>query len=204
MPASMTSPADVVNVALARIGYKLRVGSLYDGSLASSKALDIYAQTRDELLRQNDWQFAERNVALTLLKAAPPGGYVPPNGWTSAFPPLPWLFEYDYPTDCLKVRSLKPTSIFVPNFDPQPNVYGLANDNSYTPAAKVILCNVPSAILTYTGQVTDPATWEADFGEGVAAALGRRLSPVLSGLDVTKLAAADEQASINTAELEEG
>lgn len=202
MPASLQSPADVVNASLVRIGYKLRLGSLYDGSMAAKRALDIYSQTRDEILRQNDWQFAERNVQLTLLKQAPPTGYV--LGWTSAYPPLPWIFQYDWPQDCIKIRSLKSSPAFIPNFDPQPNIYGLANDNSYTPAAKVILCNVPSAILTYTGQITDPSVWEADFTESLCAALGRRLAPVLVGLDAAKLGAQDEQAAMNVAETEEG
>ena len=202
MPASLQSPADVINASLVRIGYKLRLGSLYDGSMAARRALDIYAQTRDEMLRQNDWQFAERNLQLTLLKQAPATGYA--LGWTTAYPPLPWIFEYEYPTDCLKVRSVKSAPAFVPNFDPQPNIFGLENDNSYTPAAKVILCNVPNAILVYTGQVTDPTTWEADFSESLCAALGRRLAPVLVGLDAAKLGAADEQATMNVAEREQG
>lgn len=202
MPASLQSPADVINASLVRIGFKLRIGSLYDGSMAAKRALDIYAQTRDEMLRQNDWQFAERNLQLTLLKQAPSTGYA--LGWTTAYPPLPWIFEYEWPNDCLKVRSLKTAPAFVPNFDPQPNIFGLENDNSYTPPAKVILCNVPSAILVYTGQVTDPTTWEADFTEALCAALGRRLAPVLVGLDAAKLGAADEQQTMNVAEMEQG
>jgi hypothetical protein len=204
MPASVSSPADVVNVALRRIGYKLRVGSLFEGSFAAKQALDIYAQTRDEILRRDDWQFAERNVALTLLKQAPAGGYIPPTTWTTAYPPLPWFFEYAYPSDCLKVRTVKSVPLFLPNFDPQPRVWGLENDNSLVPPAKVILCNVPDAILVYTGQVTDPANWEPDFVEAVCAALGRRLAPVLVGMDALKLAAPDEASSMATAEMEQG
>lgn len=206
MPANLPiqSPADVVNLALRRIGYKLRVGNLYDGSKASGIALDIYAQTRDQLLRQNDWGFAERNVQPTLLKQAPPA-YVPMTPWDPATcPPIPYLFEYAYPDDCLKVRALKPVPVLVPSFDPQPNVYSIANDNAYTPARKVILCYVPQAMLVYTGQVTDPATWESDFLETLAASLGRRLAPSLVNMDVAKLEAADEAASMRVAEMEQG
>ncbi|MBB3453887.1 hypothetical protein FHT86_002143 [Rhizobium sp. BK313] len=204
MVTSVKSPADVVNLALVRIGYKLRIGNLYDGSAASKKALDIYSQTRDEVLRQNDWGFAERNVSLTLLKQAPEGGYFPPVTWSSDFPPPPWVFEYAYPSDCLKVRAVKPVPMFTMTFDPQPHVYSVENDQSLTPAAKVILCNIPNAILTYTGQVTDPADWEADFVEVLASALGRRLAPVLTGLDAAKLEASDESASMIIAEQEQG
>ena len=123
MPSSVTSPADVLNVTLRRIGYKGRVGNLYDGSLAAKRALDIYGQTRDELLRQNDWGFAERNLDMTLLKQAPKGGYIPPTLWTPAYPPLPWLYEYARPGDCLKIRSIKAVPLFLPNMDPQPIVF---------------------------------------------------------------------------------
>jgi hypothetical protein len=205
MPASVTSPADMINLSLRRIGYKLRVGSLYDGSTAAKTALDIYAQTRDAVLVENDWDFAERNLTMTLLKSAPVGGYVPPTVWNPATNPPPgFLFEYAYPGDCLKVRAVKPVPLFVLNFDPQPNRFFLANDTSFTPAQKVILCDVPNGNLVYTGQVTDPATWEPGFIEALAAALGRRLVPSLMGLNAIQPAAADEQASLATAENEQG
>lgn len=195
MAASVTSPADLVNVALQRIGYKGRVGNLFEGSAAAKDALDIYAQTRDEILRKGDWGFAERNVALALLKSAPADGYTPPNVWTPAFPPLPWRFEYLYPDDCLDVRAVKPQSMFVMDFDPQPILFTIANDGALVPPRKVILCNVADALLTYTGQVTDPASWEADFVEAFAAALGRRLAPSLVGMEAARLIVADEQMS---------
>ncbi len=201
---AVQNPADAVNVALARLGYKLRVGSLYDGSAAAKKALDIYAQTRDTLLRDGDWPFAERNVAGTLLKQAPVGGYFPPNVWSTAYPPLPWNYEYAYLSDCLDVRAVKPTPIFVPNFDPQPNIFAVANDTGFTPPQRVILSNVPNAIIVYTGQVTDPLTWPPDFVEEFAAALARRLAVFVGGPDAVKLEAADEQAEMAQAASEQG
>jgi hypothetical protein len=204
MPASVTSPADMINLTLRRIGYNGRVGDLYDGSKAAKNALDVYAQTRDELLRQNDWGFAERNSALTLLKAAPAGGYIPPTTWSTAYPPLPWLYEYARPTDCLKIRAIKAVPLFLPNMDPQPVVFTEANDNVAPATGQVILCNVAGAVLTYSGQVTDPAAWEADFVETFSAALGRRIAPNLVGWEVAKLLAADEQASQTRAEMEQG
>lgn len=204
MVASVQNPADLVNLSLARVGYKLPVGSLYDGSEAARLSLRIYAQTRDEFLRQDDLDFAERNVSMTLLKQAPLGGYIPPVVWSPAYPSLPFLYQYAYPSDCLKVRAIRGQAIFVMDFDPQPYVYMVENDNSYTPARRVILCNVPSAILTYTGQITDLTTWEADSVEAFAAILGRRLAPALVGLNNAKLAAADEQSAMAVAEKEQG
>lgn len=202
---AIQSPADLLNVALRRIGYKLRVASLFEGSLAAKQALDIYAQTRDELLRTNDWGFAERNVAMTLLKSAPVGGYVPPAVWNPAVnPPIGSLFEYGYPGDCLKVRAVKPPPLFVPNFDPQPNVFTITNDNYFTPAQKVILCNVPNAILVYTGQITDLTTWEADSISMFADELGKGLAPALVNMQAAQMIAAEGVQSKAVAEMNQG
>ena len=203
---SVTNPADVVNEALTRIGYKGRfVGNLYDGSTAAKIALQIYGQTRDTMQRDNDYGFCERNISLTLLKQAPAAGYFPPNVWSGATnPPPPWMFEYGYPSDCLKVRSVKPVPLFVSNFDPRPNVFAVENDNYFTPAQKVILCDVPSAMAVYTGRVTDPTTWEADFAEAFIDALGRRLAPTLANLDAAKFEAAIEGIETKVAAETEG
>jgi hypothetical protein len=202
MPASVTSPSDLVNLSLGKIGYRLRVGAtLYEGSRHSIAALTMYAQTRDEVLRHDgkaDWGFAERNLDLTasLLKSAPANGYVPPNAWAAAQnPPLPWLYEYSYPADCLKVRILKTAPLLLPNFDPRPSVYSVANDNAYNPPRRVILTNLLSPILVYTGQVTDPTTWPQDFTEEFSDKLARVLAPQLANLDVVKLEAMAEQAA---------
>ena len=205
MPASVSSPADVINLSLVRIGYKDRVSSLYEGSAQAIQALDIYAQTRDSVLRNGSWMFAQRIVALELLKTGTAGGYFAGNPWDPATnPPQPWLYEYTYPSDCLKVRSLKRPTGFLFNPDPVPINYSLTNDNNYTPARKTLLCNITDAVLVYTGQVTDPATWEADFVEEIAAALGRRLVAVLMGASSGLGPAQDEAVSMQVAAQNQG
>lgn len=206
MVASLSNPAALANYALVRMGFKQRVGSLFDGSEAGKQLLDIYSQTRDELLREGEFGFAERDVNMTLLKSAPIGGYIPPNYWNSSTnPPPPWLYEYAYNDDVLKVRAIKQQPFFVMNFNPQPVVYRVLNDNSYTPAQRVIVCNVPSAILTYTAQVTDPETWSVDFVEAFAASLARRLPALnMGGAEGVKMEAADEQQEIMIAKGQQG
>lgn len=199
---AVQSPADLVNLVLARIGYPLRVGNLYEGSKAAKKALDVYAQERDALLRDGEWPFAQGDVAGTLLKSAPVGGYLPPIVWSNQYPPLPWLFEYGYPNDGLKIRSVKPTPIFVPNYSPQPNLFSEANDSSVP--GRVVLSDVPNAIIVYTRQVTNPNDWPVDFADALAERLGRVLGPVLANLDTTKLEAAEEQQSDAMAQAQQG
>lgn len=203
---AIQSPADAANLALVRMGYKLRIGSLYDGSPAAKKVLDVYAQTRDDMLRSFDWGFAERNIALTLLKQAPVKGYLPPiTPWNPATnPPLGFLFEYAYPDDALKVRAVKPTALFFPNVDPRYNAFAIVNDNAFTPARRVIVCNVAAAIGVYTGQVTDPATWDVNFVAAFAQELAKVLGPALVGMDSAKITAPEAQQGLATAESEQG
>jgi hypothetical protein len=200
MTSAVTWPEDVVNLALMRIGYEFRVNNLFEGTKHATVALNIYAQTRDEMLRGFDWSFAERNVAMTLLKQAPAGGYFPPNMWSPAYPPVPWLYEVTYPVDALKIRAVKNVPIFLPDFDPQPWQFSVDNDNALAEPSKVVLCNVYPGMIVYTGQITDPLDWEPDFTEALAASLGRRLAPVLVGLQGAQMDARDEQQSVALAE----
>jgi hypothetical protein len=186
MVASLTSPADIVNAALSGMRYQGRIGWLYEGSVASKKALDIYAQARDFLLAGSDWGFPRGDTVLTLLKSAPTGGYIPGiNPWNpAANPPLPYLFEYAYPADALRIRRVRAPLIFVPNFLPRYNAFQEANDNvplagQSTAPGRVILCNVGHAIGTYVRQVTDMTQWDVGFVDAFIAEIRRRIEAAL-------------------------
>jgi hypothetical protein len=201
MAASVQTVVDVANLGLARIGYKKRIGTVYDGSDAAKLILTVYAQTRDALLVDGNWGFAERNVLGVLLKSAPVGGYFPPATWNPATnPAVPWRFSYQYPSDALKVRAVKPVSLFTPNYDPQPWPYSIDNDNAFTPPQRVILSNVQAAVIVYTGQITDPTTWDVEFVEACAAQVARRVAPGLVGMDGVKMIAADANMEQQIAE----
>jgi len=176
---------------------------MWEGSFAAKAALDCYSQTRDDLLRTADWPFARRDVQLTLLNQAPEGGYVPPVTWNPATnPPLPWQFQYVYPGDSLRIRSIRPIDVFLVNYDPREHRFTVTNDDSESPAAKTILCNVgPVAVATYSGRLTDPTTFDADFTEALAEALARRLAPVLTDMEAAKVAAAYETKATSEADL---
>lgn len=206
MTASLSSPEDLINVALVRIGYKRLIGSIWDGSEAAQLALAVYSQTRDAMLRDGDWGFAQRNVAATLLKSAPVGGYFPPAVWDPTVnPPLNWLYEYAYPDDCLKVRSLRPLApLFIPNFDPTPIEFGIDNDNAFVPARRVIVTNLASSAIVYTGRVTDPTTFAVDFTAGLIEGLAEQLGASLATLDAAKMEGAESRADKGMAEMEQG
>lgn len=206
MTTSISSPADAVNAALVRIGHKRQIGSLRDGSEEAQLGIAIYGQTRDDLLRDGSWGFAQREIALTLLKSAPAGGYIPGfSPWDpTTNPPVAWRFEYGYPDDCLKLRGVRPTPIFVPNFDPGPYTSSIANDNYFTPPRRVILTNLENAIGMYTGRITDLSTMAVDFVEALIEALGERLATALSSPQIAQVEAAEGRVDKTMAEMEQG
>lgn len=200
MPVSLQSPADIVNASLARIGFKNRVSHLFEGSRAAKNALDIYGQTRDELLRMGEWPFAQRDLLGTVIKQAPAGGYTVAIPWSNTYPPLPWLYEYQYPDNCIKIKTVKSPLAVVPNFAPLPNLFALANDGNQ----RVILSNISGAVVTYVGRITNPTDMPVDFVEALVASLGRRLAPLLANLDAVKLEAQDEQVETSIAQKQQG
>lgn len=201
---SITSPADVANNALSRMGFRLRVGSLLDGSDHASVVLQVYGQCRDEMLAAYDYDFAARTVALGLLKQTPAGGYFPPNQWSAAtYPPLGYAYEYGYPEDALKIRTLKYAPLWAVDYDPQPSPWSEFNDNSFTPARRTIVTNVPNAIAVYTGRVTDPATWSVTFADALAARLSVLLGPALVGLESSRLTVPEDTREENVATMEQ-
>lgn len=182
MPASVASPADVVNLSLERIGYKNRIGHLYDGSPAAKKALDIYAQTRDAIMRQSDWDFAQRIVAATLSTGAAPA---------------PWAVEYNYPTDCLRLRNLFNATYLADKNNPVSILWTVANSAT---KGHVIWTNAAAATLVYTAQVTNVTLWEPLFVEVLALELGKRLAAGLVGVEGVKMSMEDEKTIVPLAE----
>lgn len=186
---------DILNSALSRIGYQTPIGYIFEGSRAARVAVQFYSQERDDVLSSNDWQFARQQVALTVLKTAPVGGYNISTPWTTAYPLQPWIYEYAYPNGCLKVRSIRRSMNAVPNYDPVPNTFTDANDPALTTAAKVILTNVPNAIASFTGRVIDPAQWlDPSFVEALIDRMALRFQENLNPQpDAVKMRAAEAQ-----------
>lgn len=161
-----TTVEDLVNQALSGIGYPSRIGDLYEGSPAAKAALEVYGQTRDELLAQHEWPFAFREVALST------------NGQT---PPSPWTYEYTYPSDCIRVRDVRPGPLTggTRSLDPVPVLYRVWNDQRTDPPVRAVLSDQASAVLVYTGRVTNPATWEPGFTRALVGQLRVKLKAKL-------------------------
>jgi hypothetical protein len=175
----MAAVEDILNLALDRIKYPTPIGEIFEGSRAARIGLRIYGQTRDNLLREADWDFAKQEAQLILQKTAPVGGYGWANPWSSNYPPLGWIYQYAYPVGCLKIRSVRPTPTLLLAYDPQPNRFDLYNDPTVTPN-KVVVTNLAYAQATITAQVTDTTQWNASFVDALVSALASRFQAALS------------------------
>lgn len=166
---------NVVNQALDQIGYVRHIGNIYDGSPAARVALNIWAQTRDSLLESLNPDWARKDVALALLRAAPniqgsTANYTGP--WDASFnPPLPWLYEYETPVDCLRPLQIKTQRFFLPVWRPRPNTFRQVT----TSTTDTILTNTHPAILTYIARILDPDAWHETFRDAMIQLLARKM-----------------------------
>jgi hypothetical protein len=202
---------DILNQGLRSGGVPLRIADYYEGSEAAKTALEIYGQSRDELIRTTDWSFSRGVLALTLLKGPPPdGGFNPIQPWSTIYPPPGFLYEYAYPGDCLDLRAIIAPPGGMPDLDPLPALFRVDNDAvpvvsgsppvASGPPAKVILCNMTNAIGVYRRQVTDVTQWEPGFTASLIEILGKKFA-IAFGADANtnKMQAEEANAVTQTA-----
>lgn len=95
----MNLPADIGNQALDAAGVDFTIGDLQEGTRAAQVLLRNYSQCLRQLLRAANWDFARKTSDLVLLADS--------TGQTAnvgTVVPVPWIYEYEYPIDCMKVR----------------------------------------------------------------------------------------------------
>lgn len=180
----MPSQIDAINIALALIGAQATVSNINEGSPEANTAALLYQPKLEDVSRAVHWNCLRFQSGLTLLKAAAgtpsnPQGNLPT-------PPVPWLYSYAYPNDCLAARYILPyvrsdvsppfttgelsAPLFLPNLA-VPFAVALDNDTSGNPQ-RVILTNAAQAILVYTRRINDPNLWDPHFYTAFTTVLG--------------------------------
>lgn len=91
-----TSEADLCNAALMKVG-GARIVALTDNSREARLCKDLYAKTRDRVLRSHPWNFAIGRSTLALLPSAPE---------------FEFSRAFQLPTDCLRVFSMEGDEVF--------------------------------------------------------------------------------------------
>ncbi len=87
----MASIVQICNLALSRLGTRATIASLDESSTEARLCKATYADCRDTLLRDFDWNFARRVETLALRVEAPPSG---------------WTYTYSVPNKCARFRGI--------------------------------------------------------------------------------------------------
>lgn len=95
----MNLPTDIANQALDAAACDFTLGDIEEGSRAAQVCLRAYRQCLMQLLRAVHWDFARKQAPLVLLADAT--GNTPNVG---TLVPSNFLYEYQYPIDCMKAR----------------------------------------------------------------------------------------------------
>ena len=186
----MASPVDICNRALGEIGARTNVNAFTDPTPAAQACQLYYDSMRQMLLRTAPWNFARKQVNLSLLKDA-----------TSGTCPFPWMFEYLYPSDCLKFRYMLQmpngwpftagattppqtgdTPLFPYYATSRRGRFLVSTDvDSNNIPRKVLLTNLPSPIGVYSFDCTDVNMFDSSFSEALVAVLAEKFVMPLTG-----------------------
>lgn len=181
---SALSDVQICNLALDAAGTRSTIASLQENSEEANACARQYAPALSSMLQGARWNFARAQVSMTLLKD---GTLTPPDSV-----PTPWIYEYDYPSDCVAARFIMPLlqmspgtavgSQGLPSSIGAPVRFLVGTDlDASNNRIKVILTNQPNAILVYTAAVTDTGLFDDQFTDAFANYLAYRISVPLSG-----------------------
>lgn len=200
-----SSQVQIANMALDVVGTRSTIASLTEGSNEANAIGRHWDNAVDAMLRAAHWNFARKQIPLTLLQDATNGGVVP----------SPWLYEYAYPSDCVLMRQLMPM-IQTQELEPSVGATSVAGVAAYGPPVKfliatdtdingnpinVLLTNQTQAIGIYTFRNTNTSMWDALYVQGFAAYLGARVCMTLTGdKNTQRMALSEAQQYANDAQ----
>jgi hypothetical protein len=167
MPASA---AAVVNIALEYIASQARITDITDTTSPtaniSKAATVVYAPTVQLMLRELDPDFARFDKTLIL---------------SGVTPTAIWAYEYLYPSDCLRLRQVRPVGVSIDPNNPRPVRANVGFDVIGGVPTKVIYTNEPTAHAVYTTSRAIETFWDDVFTDAVARRLANPLAMALSG-----------------------
>lgn len=177
-----SSQVQIANMALDIIGTRSTIASLTEGSAEANAIARHWDNAVDCCLRSAHWNFARKQIALTLVRDGTQGQAVP----------IPWLYEYAYPSDCVLFRQFMPTiqsnpvsGVGVPApvvaYGPAPRFLPATDSDFNGNPIEVLLTNQPQGIGVYTFRNTNTSMWDGLFVQEVAAYLGARVAIALTG-----------------------
>lgn len=190
----ITSDVQICNLALAAIGTRSTIADLNEGSTEANACRVQYSVALDAVLQAAHWNFARKQIALTLLGDASLGDAVP----------APWAYAYAVPSDMCQARYILPSiatgvgTPFMPGLQSPAIRFLISSDvDSRDLPRTVVLTNQPQATLVYTARITNVALFDGQFADAFANYLGARLAIPLTG-DRAKARDAFQMAQVLT------
>lgn len=185
----------ICNRALLSIGTQSQISSLNEDSTQANACSVLFTPTFESLARAAYWNCLRQQGTLSLIQAAY-GTPENPQGTTLPYPPTPWLYAYQLPSDSLQARYIVP-SLPVSNPSGIPISPAMVSAATYFPIGtipfrvaysvdvnnnplQVILTNQPQAQLVYTVNQPNPQIWDSMFQSAMVASLAAYLVPALS------------------------
>ncbi len=132
--------AKIFNITLKNLRVSVSIQSPNQSDKNAVVLNEFYDSAREQVLKDFDWNFANSYRELTLT------GNIPQNP--------KFLYEYDYPNDCVFAREILPFS------DKEIIEFEIAANSN---GNKVINTNVTPAILRYTRLVDNEAFYGSEF-----------------------------------------
>ncbi len=162
----MASKTNICNQALLHLkNSKLITDVDTDNTAQSNAFLTFYDDALLEMLREFDWPFAKRYVALALVEEDPEDG-------------VEWGFSYRWPADCERARYLTDG-----NLNPSAQHPRIAFEVGGDGTGRLIYTNESDAVLVYTADVDDVTVMSARFRRALSYKLAYLVAPVLCGED---------------------
>lgn len=191
----MASVISLCNRSLLAVGARAQIANLNEGSTEANACSVLYTPTYEALARSAKWNCFRAQAPLSLLAAAI-GTPENPNGTTLPLPPTPWLYQYQYPANCLAMRFIVPSApatangipvtsatiaapIYIPGGGQIPYAVAYGTDPANNPLT-VILTNQSQAQAVYTVNQPDPSNWDSQFQAAFVSSLAAYLVPALS------------------------
>ena len=211
------------NLALDQIVAQTTITGLTPPSPPNNVAAEvmsrIYQLQVDNVFRAAHWNCARKQDTLTLLKAAV-GTPENPSGALPA-PPVPWLYEYAYPNDCLKVRFVIPmpnlpapgtapimTNVGVssmPNVNTSMPFVPAVDTNAQGIQVRVLLTNAPRSQAVYTARLVNVDLWDPALQNACVGALAAwAAAPITGNVERQKLSIALASGLIKAARDSDG
>lgn len=152
------SRAFIYNVALNCLALSATVQNINQTDAATTVLNNFYETARDQVLKDFDWNFANSYRELSLT------GNIPQNP--------KFLYEYDYPNDCVFAREI------IPYADSDIVEFEIAANST---GQRVINSNMTPAVLRYTKYVENETFFSSEFVMALCWYLSFLAAPAITG-----------------------